>query len=650
MANSLKSIADIFERKLFRIPDYQRGYSWELKQLNDFWDDLGRLMDGKYHYTGLLTIRKVDLRDDDKFGEWKKDKWLIESGFEPYYIVDGQQRLTTIILFIRAILEKLKDDEMLAYNRKESIEEKYIKRATESLKSYIFGYEYNDPSNRFLIANIFGDSSEVYREPMTVYTVNLQNAFAFFQEKLKHMHHGELDKLFKKLTLRLQFNLYEIEDELDEFVVFETTNNRGKPLSKLELLKNRLIFLTTILDNDNTGQQKELFETQRSDLRLQINDAWRKIYEYLGKNEKNLLDDDEFLRNHFYLYYGYDTDTAASYDKILLDEKFTSKDALQGKLGIKDIEKFTDSIGKSAKQWFRVNNPEHSSAHFSIAEVDWLLKIQRQNFKPFFSCLTVLLLKKTENDLFLKIIKEMERYYFLVFDLSKRRSNTGVSYFYQRAHAIWRDKKSGLHLLNDLKERIENPTIGHDFSLKRFKSRVLEDLFNNTDGVKDGYYGWSALSYVLFEYELHLQGREDSKVDWRKNKNTIEHIYPKNPKDKCWEEPFQGFSIEERRYLLNSIGNLLMLSRSKNSAQRNYCFAYKRVHEKNGKKEGYVYGSFSEIEVSEYKEWNAQAILERGLKIFAFIEKRWKITLGDINQKKDLLYLKFLESKEKEDV
>lgn len=64
-----------------------------------------------------------------------------------------------------------------------------------------------------------------------------------------------------------------INDEIDVFVTFETMNNRGRPLSSLELLKNRLIYLSTLF-KDNTGKDK---------LRSNINDAWKTMYEYLGK-------------------------------------------------------------------------------------------------------------------------------------------------------------------------------------------------------------------------------------------------------------------------------------------------------------------------------------------------------------------------------
>ena len=104
-ANSLESLDEIFNKRLFRIPDYQRGYSWEKDQLEDFWDDLERLEDGKDHYTGLLTLKK--LSDKQKTAEvlTADDMWKTEKGsnFEVCYVVDGQQRLTTAIILIQCL-------------------------------------------------------------------------------------------------------------------------------------------------------------------------------------------------------------------------------------------------------------------------------------------------------------------------------------------------------------------------------------------------------------------------------------------------------------------------------------------------------------------------------------------------------------------
>lgn len=52
MANELLPLSQLFQNKLFRIPDYQRGYAWQEQQLVDFWDDVINLQDDRYHYTG----------------------------------------------------------------------------------------------------------------------------------------------------------------------------------------------------------------------------------------------------------------------------------------------------------------------------------------------------------------------------------------------------------------------------------------------------------------------------------------------------------------------------------------------------------------------------------------------------------------------
>src|SRR5690606_8482509 len=99
MDNQLQSISKIFTEKLFRIPDYQRGYAWTEKQLKDFWTDILQLEDNKNHYVGVLTLERVP---KETYEKWAEDKWIIDSkSFEPFYIVDGQQRLTTTIILIQ---------------------------------------------------------------------------------------------------------------------------------------------------------------------------------------------------------------------------------------------------------------------------------------------------------------------------------------------------------------------------------------------------------------------------------------------------------------------------------------------------------------------------------------------------------------------
>ena len=115
----------------------------------------------------------------------------------------------------------------------------------------------------------------------------------FFTKKLANLSKEDKEIIFDKVVNRLKFNYYEIDDSLDVYVTFETMNNRGKKLSCLELLKNRLIYLSTLLSVDDEIKNR---------LRKDINETWKTIYEYLGKNKDKPLDDDKFLFNHWIMY------------------------------------------------------------------------------------------------------------------------------------------------------------------------------------------------------------------------------------------------------------------------------------------------------------------------------------------------------------
>ena len=326
-SNQLKSLSEIFNQSFFRIPDYQRGYAWGDKQLKDFRDDLINLEEGCVHYTGLITVEPVSKETAEKTGLWKEDLWLFKN-MRAYYVIDGQQRLTTIIIALNEILSRYNDeDELNDGDEVKYLKKKYLYRSLgDEYQSYIFGYENNNPSDEYFKTKILMQNSAAAdkEQEETLYNQNLRNAKAFFNEKLKEISNEKIDELFSKIVNFLKFNFYEIDDELSVYVTFETMNNRGKELSKLELLKNRLIYLSTKLHNvDELGDDE--FETKKSMLRKDINEVWKTIYSYLGKNPQNVLDDDRFLMLHWIMYFKYDRSESEAYAKFLLDEHFTIK-------------------------------------------------------------------------------------------------------------------------------------------------------------------------------------------------------------------------------------------------------------------------------------------------------------------------------------
>ena len=426
--SKLQSLSEIFNNKIFRIPDFQRGYSWEERQLDDFWEDIQNLSSDKIHYIGLLTVEPIKSCDIQNVEKWKDDLWLLKKGMSAYYVIDGQQRLTTLIILLHEILRTFDDNEGLNYGAKSEWIDRFLYRSYNQIyKSFVFGYEKDNPSDEFFKTKILEqDSSAADKYPETLYTANLMFAKNYFAEKLKMLNKEDKEEIFDKAVNRLKFNYYEIDDSLDVYVTFETMNNRGKDLSHLELLKNRLIYLTTLLREDDETKGR---------LRRDINETWKTIYEYLGKNKENPLDDDVFLFNHWIMYYTYDRSQSDVYADFLLKKKFTSKNVISGHISIKEIKDYIDSLAKCVKQWFFIYNIQYSSYSDRIKE--HIQKLERVGMGAFPPMIMAVFTKESQEEYIWNFLDACERFNFLVFAISHRSSNTQNSNLYRMAREYY---------------------------------------------------------------------------------------------------------------------------------------------------------------------------------------------------------------------
>lgn len=632
--SKLQSLSEIFNNRIFRVPDFQRGYSWEKGQLDDFWEDVQNLHPNKIHYIGLLTVEPISSADIQNEEKWKDDLWLLKKGMTAYYVIDGQQRLTTLIILLHEILRAFNDDEGINYGAKSEWTDRFLYRSFNQIyKSFVFGYEKDNPSDEFFKTRILEqESSAADKYPETLYTANLMFAKEYLAEKLKKLSKEQKEEIFDKAVNRLKFNYYEIDDSLDVYVTFETMNNRGKKLSHLELLKNRLIYLSTLLRDDDDTKNR---------LRKDINETWKTIYEYLGKNKNNPLDDDVFLFNHWIMYYTYDRSQSDVYADFLLKRKFTAKNVISGILTINNIKDYIDSLAKCVKKWYYIYNIEQSDYSEGIKEQ--IQKLERVGMGAFPPMIMAVFTKEKQEGYIWDFLNACERFNFLVFAISHRSSNTQNSNFYRMARKYYIGEMD----IETITEEIALQTDGDEefygwFDLDRFKSHI-KDLFYKND--KSGFYSWSGLRYFLYEYELYLQSNANTKVRWkdfckRSKEDTIEHIYPQSATDGYWKDRFDNLKPIEKKLYLNSLGNLLLLSRSKNSRLQNYDFDRKKCQKnKDGKDIGYYNGSYSEIEVAKQTEWTPEQIKERGLSMLQFMEDRWKFKFEDWEiSKEDILF------------
>lgn len=698
---SLESLKSIFKERLFKIPDYQRGYAWQKDQLKDFWEDITNLPKDRFHYTGLLSLKEV--RSLDYTGSnWSSERWLInDQGYKPFHVVDGQQRLTTFVIFINEVINLIKN---LEFNKGKSLDKIFIgtlslEKITEdyiymkmppkyNLITYKFGYEVDNPSFKYMKHKILGEPyGGVVTE--TFYTLNLENSRNFFKENLDNYFNKygleEVETLFKKVTQNLMFNLHEIEDDFDVFVAFETMNNRGKKLSNLELLKNRLIYLTTLYD------EKELSADGEEIVRNQINDAWKDIYYNLGRNKKNPLPDDDFLLAHWIMYFQYSREKGDDYIRFLLNEKFTpqnvftkieakmetideieevrdydtfeddlyengdlSKIKFISKLSSVEITDYINNIKTASVFWYNSFNPINNNDLTSDEQI-WIEKLNRIGityFRPLV-CASFMRNDISSNDR-VKLFKSIERFIFIAFRIGRAPANYRNAAIYRLTKKLRAGEVSVENVIKQLNERIEDwltPSSGID--VQSFVA-YIQRKFNN----KEGFYRWNGILYFLYEYESRFVEKNGNPriTDWKmfitseQDKVSIEHIFPQTPTNEYWKTRFGDFDINQINYLNGTLGNLLPLSQSINASLQNDGFDEK-VRPQNKERRGYADGSYSEIEVSRYAHWTRETIIDRGMKLLNFMEERWKFKFKSESDKLDFLGLKnVIEKTDEENV
>ena len=684
-------LESLFKEKIFRIPDYQRGYAWQEEQFRAFWEDLVNLPEGRSHYTGVLTLRKVP---DACVARDSREFWLVEDhSYKLYHVVDGQQRLTTFVIFVQAFAELFaslpenaeKPPSKVFVNdslRLSDLHERYLFRTNPKgcFRTYMFGYTDDNPSHEYLRHRILGESGGGTVQE-TFYTLNLGEAKEYFSRQLENLYAASgkegLTELYRKLTKRFLFNEYAIDDDFDVFVAFETMNNRGKKLSDLELLKNRLIYLTTLFNApliDDAG---------RKALRDDINAAWKETYHQLGRNKTAPLNDDDFLRALWIVCFKYSRETGRDYARFLLDRHFSPRNVHEtlgidvpletvterraddiaeyldgeetdaepeptaagrnGRIGPADVRDFVSSLKESAPHWFASFYPEMVEGMSEVlrASVDRLNRIGMGYFRP----LVMVVLKKgyAEKDK-LQIFARIERFVFLAFRVGTARSNYRSSEFYNAARALDRGETT----LGAIAGKLDSALAyafedGGYFRIDEFHSVLFKKFKEGS-----GYYGWSGLRYLLFEYEQSLlDASRQRKVSWndllrpRNDKVSVEHVYPQTPTME-WEPAFAAVPPELRPRYNGTLGNLLLLSMSINASLQNDPFASKKQPKfdaaGNKVRNGYADGSHSEIEVARNSDWGPAEIRARGTKILKFMETRWIFQFRDTDREK-LLFL-----------
>ncbi|HHG3543747.1 TPA: DUF262 domain-containing protein [Vibrio parahaemolyticus] len=233
----------------FKVPLYQRDYSWNKTHWNDLWLDIetNRKNDSK-HYMGSIV--------------------LVSKNKKQYDIIDGQQRLTTLTILILAIVDTLNE----LVNRQIDVEQNkkriellitdFVGKKSLSSLNYENKIELNESNNPF-----FSTYLTNFRKPVNIKSAVKSNkllydCFNYYKELIKdeifiNEDVAELISFVEYVSDCLLFIQITATDDLSAYLIFETLNDRGLDLSVTDLLKN---YLFSIVDESDKSHVKNIWD------------------------------------------------------------------------------------------------------------------------------------------------------------------------------------------------------------------------------------------------------------------------------------------------------------------------------------------------------------------------------------------------------
>lgn len=502
----------------YRIPRFQRDYSWSEDEWEDLWADiLGVIQDGAEpaHYMGYLVLQS---QDDKTFD-----------------VIDGQQRLTTLTLVVLAVLKNLQR----LVNDKTFPE--HNQRRIEQIRQTYIGYL--DPvtlvSRTKLTLNRNNDSYfQTYLVPLghlpqrgfRASEHSLRKAFEWFDKRVRDYAKRKagdegvsLASLIETMSDKLFFTVISVTDELNAFKVFETLNARGVRLSSTDLLKNYLFsVLHRVTEHDHEMQVLE--------------DRWEAMVTRLGSESFP-----DFLRVHWI-----SRKTFVRQAELFktIRSKITTREAVFELLrGMEeDMDTYLALISPEASPWskdwrgqaqklrmFNVRQPFAliMAAHRHLNAADFATVLR--------ACVTI---SFRYNVIGSQPTNEQEHVYYAA---AQKLSNAEVDTASQVLDALKSVYPADEAFTSAFADKVIRTTHSRNLRIVRYILCALERQLNHTDH------------------------------DFESDTFNVEHILPQNPTD-----GWSAFSDEEAEAMAYRIGNMALMAKGANKDIGNAAFTVKK--------------------------------------------------------------------------
>ncbi|MCH4605835.1 DUF262 domain-containing protein [Helicobacter pylori] len=488
---------------IFSIPVYQRNYTWEEENCEKLLQDIIHISQNKKtHYMGSITYI-LHLIDDEKSLRQLQE----------FVIIDGQQRVTTIMLLLKAIETKIPNEE--------------IKKEIGNLL--------NLSGQRLRLKPIKSDK-EAFDLVMQNRSHEIQGVsrikenYKFFTKELeRYISKGVRIEEIYGAFLRLKIVAVGLElGEDDPQVVFESINATGVQLKGLDLIRNYLMM------GENSAKQNHLYNTY-----------WVPLEDWLGEKELN-----DFIKTYLRIYFEdrLKEGEREVYDALKAHHRGNFPNDIQGLM--RDMREYGRiyQIFLDRDHYFLDRGNPQQLANLRLCVKD-LVKIKFGVAKPFvLRCARDFEEGKLDYENFHEILQIL------------------ISYFVRRS--VCGDSTPALtRVLYSLHRQLENVSAD---ALKHYLGKSVGQMaFPNDDKIKaafavrNAYAANQVCKFILLEIEK-LSNAEPPKEEGLE----VEHFYPKTPTQE-WRDMVGDYFTFEQDYL-NNFGNLTLSGQNQRLGNKSY--------------------------------------------------------------------------------
>lgn len=502
--------------RIYRVPLFQRDYSWNEENWEELWQDILALHTdpNSSHYMGALVLQNSSTSDKE------------------FTIIDGQQRLATLSIVAIAVIDKIRklvereEQKEANQERQEILKRTYLSDRDPRSLRYSSKLLLNENNNDFYQSNLIN-----LRKPLNIRSLSNSNqllwqAFQYFSNHLEELQSvvqgGEnlAEFLTDTVAQRLLFIQINVEDELNAYTVFEALNARGIELSSTDLLKNYLFSLFQGPD--------DLQESQRQ---------WRRIV-----NTVQMEKFPEFLRYYLRL-----KQTRVRRDRLFKVVRESVKDGQQ-------VFELLDQLENYGSLFIALSNSNDEFWRDASENRPYIRELELFRVKQAYPTLFAAYERFSPENFtrLLKLVCVLSFRYTVVSSLNPNELETLYN-------------KVAIAIVNS---EITNPKQVFDNLRSIYVSdeKFLQDFFLlsiSTKGQKK-----KLVRYILFKLEA-----DASRIEVNEDSFSIEHILPESPSSE-WEQSFSDAQIEEMAY---RIGNLTPLEPHFNRQVGNELYPVKQM-------------------------------------------------------------------------